>query len=268
MRQEKRIFRLVLKTLPLALYDRDAHIKAHAAYIMAKAGDKKSALDLIIDLSVSWLYGHRERFEPGCVFVAPHALEATGDNALPQVLSSVCAAMFIGQSDTDIVQVDRVYHTGANAMERMVTRAQFEGRVVPGSQYVLVDDVISMGGTLAELANFIQMHGGVVKDVIALVNAGRNLSLMPQLKFVQLIQERFGDEFTKIFGIEPHALTANEAQYLVGFKSLDEIRNRRAAAEQEVDRRLRSKGISRAAEPTKPGAYAQEGLNGGKKQEG
>ena len=132
---------------PLALFERDAYIKAHAAYISAKAGDEKSALVLIVDLAVA------------------------------------CRTL-----------------------------------------------------TLFRL--------------IASTIQGR------------LIQERFGDEFTKIFGIEPHALTANEAQYLVGFKSLDEIRNRFAAAEQEIDRRLRSKGISRAAESAKHGAHAQEGLNG------
>jgi hypothetical protein len=41
------------------------------------------------------------------------------------------------------------------------------------------------------------------------------------------------------------ALTANEATYLIGFRSTDEIRNRLAKARQETDRRLRSKGIPR-----------------------
>ena len=44
-----------------------------------------------------------------------------------------------------------------------------------------------------------------------------------------------------------HAPTANEAQYLIGFKTADEIRNRRTKATQEIHRRLRSKGIELAA---------------------
>ncbi|MCK0512734.1 hypothetical protein [Aromatoleum buckelii] len=83
-----------------------------------------------------------------------------------------------------------------------------------------------------------------------LVNAGRNPALVPGKKFVWLIKERFDEEFTKVFGFEPDALTANEAEYLVGFKSIDAIRNRLAAAEQEIDCRLRSKGITRASEAT------------------
>ena len=227
------------------LFTQDAELKSHSAYKLAKAGDRDAALELVIDIAVAWLYDQRERFASGLLFVAPHAQEATGDNAIPQTLASVCAAVYKGSADTEIVQSDRVYHTGADPMERMAARAQFVGRVVPGAQYVLVDDVTSLGGTLAELSNYIQFYGGSVKGVVVLVNAGRNPELVPKAKFVQLIKERFDDEFIEVFGIEPGALTANEAQYLAGFRSVDAIRNRLVAAEQEIDRRLRSKGITR-----------------------
>lgn len=214
------------RIVPMSLFQQDRALKAHPAYRQAKAGDK----------------------------------EATGDNAIPQTLAAVCAAISQGQVDTEIVQSDRVYHTGADPMERMAARAQFQGRVVSGAEYVLVDDVTKLGGTLAELCNFIQVLGGIVKDVVVLVNAGRNPALVSGRKFVRLIEERFDDEFKKIFGIEPSALTANEAQYLAGFKSVDAIRNRLAAAEQEIDRRLRSKGITRAPETASSGAHADKGL--------
>lgn len=248
------------QVVPLFLFRADAPLKAHAAYRQAKAGDKNAALELVLDLAVTWLYEHRERFAPGLLFVAPHAQEATGDNAIPQTLAAVCAEIYQGDVDTEIVQSDRVYHTGADPMERMAARAQFEGGVVAGARYVLIDDVTNLGGTLAELGNFIASHGGVVKDVLVAVNAGRNPALVPGKKFVRLIKERFDDEFREVFGIEPEALTANEAEYLVGFKSIDAIRNRLAAAEQEIDRRLRSKGIVRATEAAASGAHAKEGL--------
>ena len=243
---------------PLFLYQQDKLLKAHQAYKQAKAGEQHAALELVLDVAVAWLYDHRDRFGPGMLFVAPHAQEATGDNAIPQTLAAVCAAVFQGQVDTEIVQSDRVYHTGADPMERMAARAQFEGRVIPGAEYVLVDDVTSLGGTLAELSNYIESFGGVVKDVVVLVNAGRDPALVPVKKYVRLIEERFDDEFTKVFGIEPAALTANEASYLVGFQSIDGLRNRLVAAEQEIDRRLRSKGIGRADEATAPGAHTDQ----------
>ena len=186
---------------PLFLFERDAPLKGHSAYKQAKAGDGDAALALVIDLAVAWLYEKRDRFEPGLVFIAPHAKEATGDNAIPQTLASVCAAIYQGSTDTEVVQSDRVYHTGADPMERMAARAQFQGQIVSGAQYVLVDDVTSLGGTLAELSNYIQLFGGVVKDVVVLVNAGRNPALVPPKKFINLIKERFDDEFTEIFVI-------------------------------------------------------------------
>lgn len=229
----------------LSLFQTDGGIKSHSRYVAAKAGDHEAALDLIVDLALPWLFALQDTFEHPCIFVAPHAKELSGDNAIPQTLAAVCSAVFSGSVDTTIVQTDRVYHTGADPMERMATRAEFEGTVQQGQRYVLVDDVTSMGGTLAELSNFILCHGGLVQDVVVLVNAGRDPSLQPKRQHVRLLKERFEHELIEIFGIDPVALTANEANYLVGFKSADEIRNRRAKAEQEIDRRLRSKGLAR-----------------------
>ena len=228
----------------LSLFTADASLKAHPDYRSAKAGGKANALNLVVDLALQWLLQEPLIFSAGMTFVAPHAQEATGDNAIPQTLAAVCAEVFKGTVDTEIVQIDRVYHTGADPMERMAARAQFSGQVVPGAMYVLVDDVTSLGGTLAELSNYIQLYGGVIQGVLVLVNAGRQSALVPEAKFIRLIKERFHDDFKEIFGIEPDALTANEAKYLADFRSADALRNRLAKARQEIDRRLRSKGIA------------------------
>jgi hypothetical protein len=156
------------------------------------------------------------------------------------VLAVLCEAA----ADKDIIQVTKVYHTGADPMERLALRPEFEGSVKVGGHYVLVDDVTSLGGTLAELAHYIQVNGGVVKDVVVIVNAGRNKSLRSDRKTLKILKERFANDIIEIFGIHVDALTANEAQYLVGFRSADEIRNRLLKAKEEVDLRLRSKGIT------------------------
>ena len=228
---------------PLYLFTKDADIKKHSAYVTAKAGDISAAIQLISDLALSFIYEHRHQFSRNQIFVAPHAREASGDNAIPQVLVEVCALVAGAKADTDIVQTTRVYHTGADPMERMGLRAQFEGDVVPLGQYVLVDDVSSLGGTLAELANYIQLKGGQVTQIFVLVNAGRTAKFKPEAKTIRLLEKRYGHEITEIFGINPAALTANEASYLVGFRTADEIRNRLAKARQETHLRLRSKGI-------------------------
>jgi hypothetical protein len=95
--------------------------------------------------------------------------------------------------------------------------------------------------SLAELANYIQVKGGKVVGTILLVNAGRELKFEPARKHIRLLKERFGDEIRNIFGIDPSALTANEAGYLVGFRTVDEIRGRVAKAEKETRLRVLSK---------------------------
>jgi hypothetical protein len=52
------------------------------------------------------------------------------------------------------------------------------------------------------------------------------------------------------FRIDPGALTANEASYLSGFRTADELRNRAAKAAEEIDLRLRANGFQLQAQPT------------------
>jgi hypothetical protein len=51
------------------------------------------------------------------------------------------------------------------------------------------------------------------------------------------------------FRIDPGALTANEASYLSGFRTADELRNRAAKTAEEIDLRLRAKGFQLEAQP-------------------
>ncbi|CAQ70744.1 conjugal transfer protein TraN [Cupriavidus taiwanensis] len=229
---------------PYFLYRSDAELKAHPSYKAAKAGSAEAAIQLIADLApplVARLLD--EAFPPSCIFVAPHAKEAAGENAIPQVLAMYLHHALDGSVDETIVQATKVFHTGADPMERLNMRASFSGYVVPDGRYVLVDDVTTMGGTLAELANYIQCHGAGVIAAIVLVCAGRSGRLVAPGRVIRELERRYGDEIRKIFGIATHALTADEAGYLIGFRTSDEIRNRRAKAEQETHLRLGAKGI-------------------------
>lgn len=249
---------------PLSVFREDRAIKSHPAYAEAKAGSADAAIRLVGDLAAP-LKTHLSSFDPRTIFVAPHAKESAGDNAIPIVLSAylanVCSALF----DEEIVQVNRVFHTGADAMERLIAPAEFEGDVVAKGRYVIVDDVVTLGGTIADLSSFIQVNGGLVVGVITLVDASRSGSLVCKAEVIREIERRFGDEVRQQFGIEPNALTAEEGGYLIGFRSVEEIRGRAAKATEERRRRLRSKGIcvdevsdSPAPPSAGPGRSAQE----------
>ena len=68
------------------------------------------------------------------------------------------------------------------------------------------------------------------------------------------------NEITEIFGISAHALTANEARYLVGFKSADALRDSLAKARKEIHLRLRSKGIASPFGPVEFGGCPAQTL--------
>jgi hypothetical protein len=166
------------------------------------------------------------------IFVAPHAVEASGENANPRILAGYLAQKTGTRDDINIVQRNKVYHTGADAMQRLIAPSEFTGTVEIGAQYVLVDDVSTMGGTLADPANYVLVNGGQVVGSVVPANAARSGKVIPAPKTVELLERRFGDEIRTTFGIEPTALTREEAQYLIGFRTADELRNRAAAAKQ------------------------------------
>jgi hypothetical protein len=128
-------------------------------------------------------------------------------------------------------------------MERIAVRPVFDGPVVRGGRYVLVDDVSVMGSTLAELANHIRRGGGEIAGVILLANPGRQEHIAPVKRRIREVDRRFGDVLRDEFGIEPEALTAAEAGYLLNFKTADALRARRVAALGARDGRLRAKGL-------------------------
>jgi orotate phosphoribosyltransferase len=210
--------------------------------VRPREGLSNRSFEVVHDLAGP-LVEEAKRFGTNIIFVAPHAMEASGENAIPETLAAYLAHKLGTRDDVTIVQRNKVYHTGADAMERIIAPSEFAGAVEAGAQYVLVDDVSTMGGTLADLSSYIQTNGGQVVGSVLLVNAARSGKILPSIKTLRLLERRFGDEIRTTFGIEPAALTREEAEYLIGFRSVDELRNRAAAAKQARIERLRSKGI-------------------------
>lgn len=76
---------------PLSQFQSDHEIKTHPLYRQAKSGCVQSAIRLVDDLAIDFISEHQHQLPNGAIYVAPHAREATGDNAIPQVLATVCA---------------------------------------------------------------------------------------------------------------------------------------------------------------------------------
>jgi hypothetical protein len=234
--------------MPISSYATDADIKANPHYRAAKAGNVQAAIQLVRDMvKPDSIEAAKQRFGSDAIYASPMAAEQSGRNAIPDALAMHYAKETGGSAADDIYQVDSAHHTGADAMERLVSKPQFYGDVAPGGRYVLTDDVTTMGGTLAEMSNYIQSKGGKVVGFVTLVNAGRSAKMLPGKYVINELERRYGDEIRNRFGIEPSALTDNEARYLIGFKNADELRARAArAVEATAESQLRvfAKGIS------------------------
>lgn len=201
-----------------------AKLKAHPDFEAAKAGDVGAAARLVEDLvTVDNLKAAGDL--GGARFVPVAAAERGGRNVIPQALAAHYADAVGGTVDNEIVQSVRANHTDAGGVERLARRPQFDGPVEPGADYVLVDDVATLGGTVAELAAHIRRGGGNVKRVVLLANgAGR---LVPDPAVLASIEKKgIADVIRERFGIEPAALTDAEARFADKFSSAERFRNK------------------------------------------
>jgi hypothetical protein len=221
-----------------------ADLKSHARYREAKAGDVAAAVDVVRDVIPQESVDEaRDRFGAGAIYASPMAIEATGKNALPQALAARLAAQTGGTVDRGIVQSNKAHHTGAKAMERLISRPLFDGPVQKGGRYVLVDDVLTSGSTLAEMADHIRAGGGEVVGTYVIANVARDVTMDPRRQDVRAIKERYGEQVRQLFQLEPEALTAAEARYIIGHRDAAELAGRAASAHEERAARLRAKGV-------------------------
>ena len=142
----------------------------------------------------------------------------------------------------------------------MVAPVDFDGQVEEGARYVLVDDEIRSGGTLAALADHIRRGGGEVVGAVALGDASRSGRLTASPETLATIRERgLDDVIREQFGIEPEALTGDEAEAIALLRDADELRDRATAAHEARDRRLRSRGIRPSEAEQELSQAAEEG---------
>lgn len=115
-------------------------------------------------------------------------------------------------------------------MDRIFTPVPFSGDVVPGWDYLLVDDVLTQGGTFAGLANFIGAGQGRVRGIVALTGNPQSARLALSDATLAELRVRRGGAFRDALGYGFGALTESEARYLAEYRSADAIRDRITAA--------------------------------------
>jgi len=194
-------------------------VKKHHAYPPAKAGDAISAVELVTGLmSSSILLEMRVQFDfRHPTLLSVHADESGGVNAIPEVMAATIAGFLNWPHERRVIQANLVSHTGASGYARLQRQAIFGGPVVAGLNYILVDDFIGQGGTLANLRAYIMAHGGAVLGATVLTGKEYSAKLTPTDLQVAGLRRKHGhieDWWRQRFGFDFDCLTASEVRYL------------------------------------------------------
>jgi tail lysozyme len=198
-------------------------VRAHPDFKAAKAGDDEAAERLVRDLVRPEQLELARAELDGAIFVPVIAEEEAGRNLIPLALAKLYAKSAGGRVEMQILQTVRAHHTGKTAIPRMRSRALFDGPVIAGERYVIVDDNALQGGTIAELADLIQRGGGTVERVVLLGDRTGGLHAPDDL--VARLRERgFEDVVREEFGHELETLSGPEARWVAKFSSPDRLR--------------------------------------------
>ena len=218
----------------------ESAVKQHADYRAAKTGDARAAVRLVralvSDEAIDALGRALRERHP--IVASIHAQERDGINEIPEALAVRIAERLGLQTDASLVQTNVVNHTGADGFSRLARQALFAGDVIESAAYLIVDDFIGQGGTMANFRGHIMQNGGHVIGSVALT--GKPYSAKLALSDQQLgeLRDRHGgleDWWRERFGFGFEALTQSEARYLARTADADTIRNRIAEAGQGQD---------------------------------
>ena len=217
-------------------------LKRHPRYSLAKAGDVIAAMNLVGDLvdetGIVAILGLIDSVsEDGLpVLVSAHAYEQYGVNAIPSAMAKLLSEHLGIPFETGVVQTNIVSHTGASGFGRLARQARFAGQVQGNREYLLVDDFIGQGGTMANLRGWIERQKGEVVGAVALSGKPYSAKLQPTEEQLHELRQRHGEDLEEWwrnqFGHAFDCLTQSEARYLARSPDAGRIRDRITAEKQ------------------------------------
>lgn len=196
-----------------------AYLKRCPRYIEAKNGDIIAA-HLVVGKCVKDNRIRKMRSQYPKALLLP----VLGQNKLPLALA--CA---IGLSICcDVYMVHLVFRKSLCAIGRLMHKPVFIGCIQRDADYILVDDVITQGGTIAALREFVINYGGNVVAVVALAYGIGSHTIAPIKKYIIQLMNKFGLPIIlllRMLGIANsiQELTNSQIRYLLRFASITNI---------------------------------------------
>lgn len=201
-------------------------------YQAAKSGDKIAAWELVSHiLKDKTVEEMLKTFNPNqnTLLVPVLAQESAGKNKIPLAVARFISKQTGLNVSDSILQVNHVGRTNKNADSRLVFQPIFKGKVEP-FKYILIDDTLTMGGTLAALRGHINNNGGQSIGMLVMCAQQRSLQLAPSEEVLDNIYTKHGKDieqyWRKEFGYEINELTQAEAEHIRSIPNAHTLRAR------------------------------------------
>lgn len=219
-------------------------LKAEPEYQAAKSGDPQAALSLVSKLisqeaveQVRELIGSRT---PTIVPVS--AIETAGNNQIPLAMANAFGQELGLPVEYGIQQANKVSRTGAGIDHRLAFQPSFTGDVEPGREYLIMDDTLSVGSTIAALKGHIENRGGKVLGAAVMTAHEGALNIVIKPAMMEAIRHKHGERMDQYwkeeFGYGIDKLTQGEAGHLRKAPDVEHIRDRIVAARNQAQSRM------------------------------
>ena len=154
------------------------------------------------------------------------AQRAVPKNVIPSAYAAYLAEIIGAEMDDEIIERERIGRTKLSKFERFLWQPSFVGRVRTDAVYVLVDDVFTLGGTLAAFRSYIISNGGTVALMTALAHqTGKHQPLALVKETWDELNALLGANFTVFWeeevGHGANCLTEAEGKVLVEWAKLE-----------------------------------------------
>jgi hypothetical protein len=196
--------------------------KEHADIDAAKRVINDIVDEITIDRIVDAVDG-RESF-----VLAPLALPSETNNILPVAYTVFLARELDFTICKNIHQKKNISRDRRGFWERVIMNPEFYGPVHAGKNYVIADDVFTIGGTIAGLRSYIENNGGNVLCATALAHpSGENVDIAPKPSTLAKLRHQHGEPLDSLlrkelgYGLE--CITEPEAYRFLQCPRTDDI---------------------------------------------
>jgi orotate phosphoribosyltransferase len=237
-------------------------LRGHPAYQQAKLGDPDSGLQL-----ASALVKPAKVKLDFDVIVPVVQTDARKHNSIPAAAAFILADRLNKQLVDNVFQTNEVSHTAASSSGRLLGQPSFAGVVPPGARVLILDDVVTLGSTLANLRGWIEHCGATVVASTCLAAGFGATTLIPPASIREELDRLHPShhQLANLLGFDSSCWTNRESRFLLSqspttlSELLSKARSLYPSRAEALDR-LRINEQGRGHEPPYPEPPAPPGL--------